>query len=60
MKILLIAATLHVGSVMPSYGNDNCRLLEEMNRQYAGVVLTVTQKAIKKKLVWWYRRHCLN
>ena len=55
---LFIAAALHIGSVMPAYSDARCKTLEEMNRQWAGVALTVQQKAVKRALVQWYRRNC--
>ena len=40
-------------------GNDhNCRRLEELARQYAGVQLTSQQQHLKRRLVSWYNGNC--
>jgi hypothetical protein len=37
---------------------SNCRRLEDLARQYAGVKLTSDQKQLKRKLVAWYKENC--
>jgi hypothetical protein len=37
---------------------SNCRRLEELSRQYAGVQLTSAQQQIKRRLVTWYNGNC--
>ena len=37
---------------------SNCRQLEELARQYAGVRLTSQQQQIKRRLVAWYNGNC--
>jgi len=37
---------------------SNCRQLEELSRQYAGVRLTSQQQQIKRRLVAWYNGNC--
>ena len=37
---------------------SNCRQLEELARQYAGVRLTSQQHQIKRRLVAWYNGNC--
>lgn len=37
---------------------SNCRQLEDLARQYAGVKLTSHQQQIKRKLVAWYNENC--
>jgi hypothetical protein len=39
-------------------GNDNCRRLEQLARQYAGVQLTSSQQQLKRRLVAWYNSNC--
>jgi hypothetical protein len=36
----------------------NCRQLEDLARQYAGVRLTSEQQRIKRRLVAWYNDNC--
>jgi hypothetical protein len=38
--------------------DDRCQQLEALHQQYAGVTLTSSQQALKRKLVAWYYRHC--
>jgi hypothetical protein len=45
-------------SASQSFADERCKRLEELNRQYAGVQLTSTQKQLKKKLVSWYMQNC--
>ena len=43
----------------PALSNqDNCRRLEDLARQYAGVQLTGEQQQLKRKLVAWYNENC--
>lgn len=37
---------------------SNCRQLESLARQYAGVKLTSDQRQLKRKLVAWYNENC--
>lgn len=37
---------------------ENCRRLEDLARQYAGVKLTSQQQQIKRRLVAWYNGNC--
>ena len=57
LAILVIAAGLPiVGSGTSAW--SNCRQLEELARQYAGVKLTSDQQRIKRRLVAWYNDNC--
>ncbi|MPZ37792.1 MAG: hypothetical protein GEU95_06965 [Rhizobiales bacterium] len=38
--------------------DNNCRRLEDLARQYAGVQLTSQQRQIKRRLVGWYNDNC--
>jgi len=51
---LLIATN---GTVALS-NESNCRQLEGLARQYAGVKLTSEQQRIKRRLVAWYNDNC--
>jgi len=37
---------------------SQCRQLEDLARQYAGVQLTSEQRQLKRKLVAWYNGNC--
>jgi hypothetical protein len=37
---------------------NNCRRLEDLARQYAGVQLTDKQQQLKRRLVAWYNGNC--
>jgi hypothetical protein len=41
-----------------SFADERCRQLEQLNRQYAGVQLTSTQKHLKRQMVAWYKQNC--
>jgi len=41
-----------------AWSNENCRKLESLARQYAGVTLTTDQKQLKRRLVAWYNGNC--
>jgi len=41
-----------------SFAHERCKQLEDLNRQYAGVELTSSQKQIKQQMVAWYRQNC--
>ena len=58
--ILVIAAGLFVAtSGTAALSNEgNCRQLEDLARQYAGVQLTSQQQQIKRRLVAWYNDNC--
>jgi hypothetical protein len=60
MTVAVMAAGLLVatsGTVALS-NEGNCRRLEDLARQYAGVQLTSEQKRLKRKLVAWYNDNC--
>jgi hypothetical protein len=37
---------------------SNCRQLEDLARQYAGVKLSSQQQQMKRRLVAWYNSNC--
>jgi len=51
----LMIATSGTGALS---NESNCRQLEDLARQYAGVQLTSYQQQIKRKLVAWYNDNC--
>jgi hypothetical protein len=42
----------------PSFADERCAQLVALSKEYAGVRLTDEQKAIKVKLVAWYKQNC--
>ena len=57
--VVAVAVSLSIAaSASAALSNDNCRYLEDLARQYAGVQLTSDQKQIKRKLVAWYNGNC--
>jgi hypothetical protein len=42
----------------PSFADERCAQLVALSKQYAGVRLTDEQRAIKVKLVAWYKQNC--
>jgi hypothetical protein len=41
-----------------AWADPRCKQLEDLNREYMGVVLTSEQKQLKKQLISWYRENC--
>jgi hypothetical protein len=60
LTVLVIAAgLLIVTSGTSALSNENnCRRLEDLAQQYAGVQLTSQQQRLKRKLVAWYHGNC--
>ena len=58
--IPVIAATLITAmSGTAALGNEhNCRRLENLAREYAGVQLTRPQQQLKRRMVAWYNGNC--
>jgi hypothetical protein len=58
--IVVMAAGLLIGvSGTSALSNEgNCRQLEDLARQYAGVKLTGAQQQMKRRLVAWYNENC--
>jgi len=60
LAIAFMAAAMPV--VMSGSGalsnESQCRQLEDLARQYAGVKLTSDQRQLKRKLVAWYNENC--
>ena len=54
-----LAVSLLVAASTTAQSNEsNCRYLESLARQYAGVQLTSYQQQVKRKLVAWYNDNC--
>ena len=51
----LLIATSNTGALS---NESQCRQLEDLARQYAGVKLTSDQRQLKRKLVAWYNGNC--
>ena len=58
LAIAALAGMFIAMSGSAALSNDNCRRLEELARQYAGVQLTSSQQQLKRKLVAWYNANC--
>jgi hypothetical protein len=58
--ILVIAAGVLIATSSTGVlsNESNCRQLEDLARQYAGVKLTSAQQQIKRRLVTWYNGNC--
>jgi len=58
--VLVIAASLLMAtsSTAALSNESNCRRLEDLARQYAGVQLTSEQQQLKRRLVAWYNDNC--
>ncbi len=55
----MAAGLLIATSATGALGNESqCRQLEDLARQYAGVQLTSDQRQLKRKLVAWYNGNC--
>jgi hypothetical protein len=57
-RMMIAAGLLVTVSGTAAMSNENCRRLEELARQYAGVQLTSSQQHLKRKLVSWYNTNC--
>lgn len=56
---VMAAGLLITMSATGALSNEgNCRRLEDLARQYAGVRLTTDQQQLKRKLVAWYNENC--
>lgn len=54
-----LAVSLLIATSTAALSNEsNCRYLESLARQYAGVQLTSYQQQVKRKLVAWYNDNC--
>jgi hypothetical protein len=58
LVVAMVAASFIAMGGTPALSNDNCRRLEDLARQYAGVQLTSSQQQLKRKLVGWYNANC--
>jgi hypothetical protein len=60
MTIAVMAAGLSIAtSGTGAFSNESqCRQLEDLARQYAGVKLTSDQRQLKRKLTAWYNENC--
>jgi hypothetical protein len=56
--LMIVAGMLVATSSTGALSNENCRRLEDLARQYAGVQLTSAQQRLKRKLTVWYNDNC--
>jgi hypothetical protein len=57
--LAVVASTLTAMSGTSALSNEsNCRRLEDLARQYAGVQLTSYQQQLKRKMVAYYKDNC--
>jgi hypothetical protein len=57
-RVLCAGVLLAFTSTATFANEDNCRRLEALHEQYAGVELTSAQKGIKRQMVAWYNKNC--
>jgi hypothetical protein len=55
--VLMLLLTAASGTQALS-NEANCRRLEDLARQYAGIQLTNSQQQLKRRLVSWYNGNC--
>jgi hypothetical protein len=55
---VVVAGLLIAVSGTGALSNENCRRLEALARQYAGVKLTSGQQQLKRRLTAWYYENC--
>jgi len=60
LAIVVMAAGLPVvvSGTAASSNESNCRQLEDLARQYAGVKLSNQQQQMKRRMVAWYNGNC--
>jgi hypothetical protein len=59
LVLVVAVSTLTAMSGTGALSNEsNCRRLEDLARQYAGVQLTSYQQNLKRKMVAWYKDNC--
>jgi hypothetical protein len=58
LRTVAAAGLLVAANTTVALSNDNCRRLEQLAQDYAGVQLTSSQKQLKRRLVAWYKANC--
>ena len=56
--VIATAALIAISGTAALSNDSNCRQLEDLARQYAGVKLSSYQQQIKRRLVAWYQDNC--
>jgi hypothetical protein len=56
--VVAVSALTAMGGTGALSNESNCRRLEDLARQYAGVQLTSYQQNLKRKMVAWYKDNC--
>ena len=59
-RCLLFVGFILTFASSAALADERCQQLEVLNRQYAGVTLTVAQQHIKRQMVAWYRQNCVT
>jgi hypothetical protein len=57
-RTLLLSGAVMLMTSTGTLANENCRRLEALAQQYAGVQLTSAQVQIKRRMVAWYNKNC--
>jgi hypothetical protein len=58
IAVMAAGLLLALSGTAATSNESNCRRLEDLARQYAGVKLTADQQQLKRKLVAWYNDNC--
>lgn len=56
--VIVTSALIAMSGTAALSNESNCRQLEDLARQYAGVKLTSHQQQMKRRLVAWYNENC--
>jgi len=60
LRSALCAGLLLTVAATAAPADERCQQLVALNEQYKGVALTTEQKALKVRLVSWYKANCIN
>jgi hypothetical protein len=60
LRPVLCAGLFLAVAATTASADERCQQLVALNNQYKGVTLTSDQKALKVRLVAWYRANCMN
>jgi hypothetical protein len=56
--VVAVGVLTTLGNTEALSSEANCRRLEDLARQYAGVQLTSQQQQLKRRLIAWYNSNC--
>ena len=60
LRPVLCAGLFLTVAATAASADERCQQLVALNEQYKGVTLTSDQKALKVRLVSWYKANCVN